>query len=124
MSRNNGLTRRGFLRKSAVAGAAILGGTAWASLPVTARARGRHQSPIRHLVISCQENRSFDHYFGYAHQVQRKGYGPPPGFSQPDMAGERRCHAARQERLLDEGSAADVILKRGAAQCLTCAGMP
>ncbi|HXH95972.1 MAG TPA: alkaline phosphatase family protein, partial [Gaiellaceae bacterium] len=44
-------------------------------------------TPIRHLVIACQENRSFDHYFGYAPQVQGAGYGPPPGYGQPDGAG-------------------------------------
>jgi phospholipase C len=42
-------------------------------------------------VISCQENRSFDHYFGYAPQVQSKGFGPPPGYSQPDAAGGRHA---------------------------------
>ena len=38
-------------------------------------------------MISCAENRSFDHYFGYAPQVQAAGFGPPPGYSQPDAAG-------------------------------------
>ena len=37
--------------------------------------------------ISCQENRSFDHYFGYAPQVQARRLGPPPGYTQPDAAG-------------------------------------
>ena len=44
------------------------------------------ETPIEHIVISCQENRSFDHYFGYAPQVQAAGFGPPPGYSQPDGA--------------------------------------
>jgi len=39
------------------------------------------------VIISCQENRSFDHYFGYAPQVQAAGFGPPPGYSQPDGTG-------------------------------------
>src|SRR5216110_815057 len=81
-------TRRTFLKKSGAAGAAVLGGTLWATSPVAARARraGRG-TPIKQLIISCQENRSFDHYFGYAPQVQAKGYGPPAGYTQPDLAG-------------------------------------
>jgi phospholipase C len=85
-----GLTRRTFLRRSGAAGATLLGGTLWATAPVAARARRLGQAadpPIRNLVICCQENRSFDHYFGFAPQVQRAGLGPPPGASQPDKAG-------------------------------------
>jgi phospholipase C len=78
-------TRGTFLRRG---GAVVLGGTLWANAPAAARARGRRSdAPIRNLVISCQENRSFDHYFGYAPQVQAKGFGPPPGYTQPDSAG-------------------------------------
>jgi len=43
--------------------------------------------PLQHLVISCQENRSFDHYFGYAPEVQKLGLGPGPGYTQPDVLG-------------------------------------
>jgi len=84
-----GVTRRSFLRRS---GAALLGGSLWATAPVAARARlqGRRADPaIRNLVICCQENRSFDHYFGFAPDVQRAGFGPPRGASQPDAAGDR-----------------------------------
>src|SRR5512144_527973 len=42
---------------------------------------------IEHVIISCQENRSFDHYYGYAPQVQAAGFGPPPGYSQPNPGG-------------------------------------
>lgn len=81
-------TRRTFVRKSGAAGIAILGGTLWASAPAAARARrARGRTPIKHVVVSCLENRSFDHYFGYASQVQAKRYGPPPGYTQPDAAG-------------------------------------
>jgi phospholipase C len=81
-------TRRTFIKKGGAAGVAVLGGTLWATAPAAARARrGRGRSPIDHLVISCQENRSFDHYFGYAPQVQAKGYGPPAGYTQPDAVG-------------------------------------
>jgi phospholipase C len=91
MSEKNAYSRRTFLKKSAVAGAALVGGTLLPALPVSAAARSskRGKSPIKHLIISCQENRSFDHYFGYDHHVQAKGYGPPHGYSQPDALGGR-----------------------------------
>jgi phospholipase C len=92
MDGSQGFTRKAFLQRSGAAGAALLGGSVWATAPVAARARqasGRGDPPIRNLVISCQENRSFDHYFGYAPEVQRRGFGPPRGYSQPDAAGAR-----------------------------------
>ena len=80
-------SRRTFLKKTGAAGVAVVGGTLWATSPAAARARrGRPETPLRHLIISCQENRSFDHYFGYAPQVQAAGFGPPRGYSQPDAA--------------------------------------
>jgi phospholipase C len=92
MDDSGALTRKAFLQRSAAAGAALLGGSVWATAPVAARARrgaGGGDAAIRPLVISCQENRSFDSYFGFAPDVQRRGFGPPPGFSQPDAAGAR-----------------------------------
>jgi phospholipase C len=92
MSHDEAYTRRTFLRKTGAAGIAVAGGTLWATSPAAARARrGRVDTPLRHLIISCQENRSFDHYFGYAPQVQAKGYGPPPGYTQPDALGGRHA---------------------------------
>ena len=93
MPQNDSFTRRRFLKKSALAGATVLAGPATSTWPVIARARGPQgeESPIKHLIISCQENRSFDHYFGYARQVQAKGYGPPAGYTQPDAAGARHA---------------------------------
>ena len=83
------VTRRTFLRRAGAAGAAVAGGTLWATSPAAARARrvAQADTPIEHLVIACQENRSFDHYFGYAPQVQTKGFGPPAGYFQPDSNG-------------------------------------
>ena len=83
------LTRRSFVRRAGAAGIALLGGTLWRTAPAAARARrtAKVDTPIKHLVIACQENRSFDHYYGYAPQVQAKGYGPPTGYSQPDSGG-------------------------------------
>jgi phospholipase C len=37
--------------------------------------------PIKHVVVDVQENRSFDHYFGFAPFVG--AYGVPEGYSQP-----------------------------------------
>jgi phospholipase C len=89
MAGNDSFTRRAFLRKTGAAAVAVAGGTLWATAPAAARARryGKAQTPIRHVVVSCQENRSFDHYYGYAPQVQARGLGPPPGYTQPDAAG-------------------------------------
>jgi phospholipase C len=89
MSRSDAFTRRTFLKKSGAAGVAVAGGTLWATAPAAARARkfGKPHGPVRHLVVSCQENRSFDHYFGYAPQVQARRLGPPRGYTQPDAAG-------------------------------------
>src|ERR1700747_2610476 len=88
-SPGDGFTRGEFLKRAAVAGVTVAGGTLWATAPAAARAArgGRVDTPIEHLVIACQENRSFDHYYGYAPQVQAAGFGPPPGYAQPDGQG-------------------------------------
>jgi phospholipase C len=82
-------TRGSLLKRGAAAGAAVLGGTLWATAPAAARARRVRQvdTPLRHLVFSAQENRSFDHYYGYSTQAQTAGFGPPPGYFQPDSSG-------------------------------------
>jgi phospholipase C len=86
---DGGFTRTEFVKRAAVAGVTIAGGTLWATAPAAAQARRRSavETPLEHLVIACQENRSFDHYFGYAPQVQAAGLGPPAGYSQPDGQG-------------------------------------
>ncbi len=80
------LSRRTFLKGSVAAGAAIVGGGVVSTAIRPSRVRAA-DTPIEHIIVSCQENRSFDHYFGYAPQVQAAGFGPPPGYSQPDGAG-------------------------------------
>ena len=80
------LSRRTFLKGSVAAGAAIVGGGIASTAIRPSRVRAA-DTPIEHIIVSCQENRSFDHYFGYAPQVQAAGFGPPPGYSQPDGAG-------------------------------------
>src|SRR3954451_22012561 len=112
MSQQRTFTRRTFVRRAGAAGAAVAGSTIWTTAPAAARARryGKAQSPLRHIVISCQENRSFDHYFCDAPQVQwggdslrsdhyfgcaphgqRAWDGPPRGYTQPDANGGRHA---------------------------------
>ena len=42
-------------------------------------------NPIKHVVVDMQENRSFDHYYGFAPFAGP--YGVPSGYSQPDGIG-------------------------------------
>jgi len=89
MAHDDAFTRGTFLKKTGAAGIAVAGGTLWATAPAAARARrvAKAQTPIKQLIVSCQENRSFDHYFGYAPQVQSGGFGPPANYTQPDGNG-------------------------------------
>jgi len=73
------LTRRSFLQSTGIGGAAMLGGTLWPKILGGTSLALSSKPPINHVIISCQENRSFDHYFGYAPQVQAAGFGPPAG---------------------------------------------
>jgi len=41
--------------------------------------------PISHVIIDCQENRSFDHYYGFASFAG--SFGVPAGYAQPDGKG-------------------------------------
>jgi phospholipase C len=80
------LTRRTFLKGSLAAGAAVAGGGLFTTA-IHAKSRAGADTPLEHIIVACQENRSFDHYFGYAPQVQAAGFGPPAGYSQPDGSG-------------------------------------
>jgi phospholipase C len=81
------VNRRTFLTGAAALGAAAVAGPV---LP-TGRAlaggtsRSAQATPIEHVIIDCQENRSFDHYYGFAPFAG--AYGVPPGFSQPNGQG-------------------------------------
>ncbi len=75
-------SRRQFLRQAGAAGLAgmavpLLGGTAADAVTQSAGSPVREAStPIEHIIVCCQENHSFDHYFGsYA--------GLPPGYGIP-----------------------------------------
>jgi phospholipase C len=73
------ISRREFLKAAvAVAALSACGGTS----QVIGRSR---PTPIEHVLIACQENRSFDHYYGFAQFVGP--YGVPSGYSQPDGRG-------------------------------------
>jgi phospholipase C len=85
-------TRRGHLRYlGTLVGASLAlhacGGPSSqpASAPVTA-GPGSIQS-LKHIVIACQENRTFDTYFGSYAKAGR--FGIPPDYSQPDGKGGR-----------------------------------
>ena len=68
-------TRREFLRNATALGmAGLAAGTARAA-----------SNPIKNVLICCNENRSFDHYYGYAPFAG--SFGVPSGYSQPDGHG-------------------------------------
>src|SRR5437899_6789131 len=82
------ISRRAFLARSGLLGAAGL------AAPLLPRAWPPHRRsriaspgslPIRHVIIDCQENRSFDHYFGFAPFFG--SHGVPAGYSQPEGLG-------------------------------------
>jgi len=79
MKRQSAISRRTFLTGTSALGLAGL------SLPLTRNLRASASSPIQHVLVCCNENRSFDHYYGYAPFAG--AYGVPPGYSQPDGHG-------------------------------------
>ena len=84
--RDDGVSRRTFLKGAGVVGAAALGGSALGTSWAFARdLRRSPTTPLQHVVIDCQENRSFDHYFGFAPFAG--SFGVPDGFTQPDGSG-------------------------------------
>lgn len=86
-TRGNAVGRRTFLKGAGALGAAAFARpfvpTDWSF--VRAAVAGTPTTPIEHVVISCQENRSFDHYFGFAPWIG--SFGVPAGYSQPDGMG-------------------------------------
>ena len=89
------ISRRTFLRKAGLLGAAT---AVFSSVPALAAAKGRHTRAnslssgllnisIDHIIVDCQENRSFDHYYGFAPLVLANSYGVPPGYGQPGNRG-------------------------------------
>jgi phospholipase C len=80
-SRRRALRNIGML---AGAGLAIDAGVL-AAENVTAIALTSKPNPIQHILMACQENRSFDDYFGY--YPSAGSFGVPANYSQPDGNG-------------------------------------
>ena len=76
------IDRRTFLK---AAGALGLAGLAAPVMPGLAATFVKRRNPIQHIIIDLQENRSFDHYYGFAPFAGQ--FGIPAGYSQPDGAG-------------------------------------
>jgi len=58
-----------------------------ADAPAPAAVRpGNTRIPIEHVIVCCQGDHSFDHWFG-SYPGLPPGYGIPPGFAQPDGRG-------------------------------------
>ena len=84
------VSRRGLLKGlGLIGGATVLGGSDIIGPGVRAASADdgskRSRMPLKHLVICANENRSFDHYFGFAPFVSR--FGVPDGYTQPDGNG-------------------------------------
>jgi len=60
-------------------------GLAGVASPFIATGASRSSIPLQHIIVDMQENRSFDHYFGFAPWVGR--FGVPKNYAQPDGAG-------------------------------------
>jgi len=78
---NQPIGRRTFLKGAGALGVAGLAGPLLSRVPTLASGG----IPINHIVVDMQENRSFDHYFGFAPFAG--SFGVPPGYSQPDGQG-------------------------------------
>jgi phospholipase C len=88
------IDRRTFLRGAGALGLAGLAAPFVACGPSTPTASrtaspaptgGPRTTPIKHVIVNVQENRSFDHYYGVAPFVGK--YGIPAAFRQPDGHG-------------------------------------
>jgi len=74
-----GLAARPFF-KGGAAKAASLPGPVTPGLGLPDRAAWNARKPIKHVIVLCQENRSFDHYFGkFAAQLGADGFDSVPG---------------------------------------------
>jgi phospholipase C len=80
-----GITRRSALKSAGLVAAAGVMSPLVNAPAAAARRRPRSRLPIKNIVVDCQENRSFDHYYGFAPWIGR--YGVPRGWGQPDGHG-------------------------------------
>src|SRR3989442_1228233 len=82
------ISRRGLLKATGSIGLAGLA-YPWlsAAKAISAATSGLSRTfPVDHIVVDMQENRSFDHYYGFAPFVPAP-YKVPDGYSQPDGHG-------------------------------------
>jgi len=80
------VSRRTVLAGLGAAGVAGLGAPMWhAATGTTTQTSSDGVWPVKHVVICAEENRSFDHYFGFAPWAGR--HGVPAGYRQPDGSG-------------------------------------
>ncbi len=73
------IDRRTFLKGAGALGLASL---VTPVMPGAAASFLKARNPIQHIIVDLQENRSFDHYYGFAPFV--RPYGVPDGYTQPD----------------------------------------
>src|SRR5580658_7669080 len=83
----------GAVGAAGIAGPMVGGAAAGAATPKvkgpTLLGKAKRTSPIKTIVVSIQENHSFDHYFGaYLAAKLPKGYGVPAGYTMPDGSGK------------------------------------
>lgn len=75
-----GPSRRQFLQQVAGAGLSTLVTPAMARRPEELPQRGSGIPQVQHIICLCQENHSFDHYFG-SYSGLPAGWGIPPGYT-------------------------------------------
>jgi len=78
-------SRRAFLQQVGTMAAAAPFFPAVLRLPAATARPGAGSTPIQHIIVACQENHSFDTYFGY--YPNAGSYGVPPGYTQPNGSG-------------------------------------
>ncbi len=76
------INRRTFLK---AAGALGLASLVTPVVPGAAASFLKVRNPLQHIIVDLQENRSFDHYYGFAPFAGI--YGVPAGYTQPDGHG-------------------------------------
>src|SRR5438445_4874969 len=74
--------RRTFLKGAGALGLASL---VTPVLPGAAASFLKGRNPLQHVIVDLQENRSFDHYDGFASLAGKAGV--PPGYTQPNGSG-------------------------------------
>src|SRR5436309_2541641 len=77
--------RRAIRNLGILAGAGLSIDGVFAAGKVAASTFANDPNPINHVLIACQENHSFDNYFGYYPRVG--AFGVPSNYSQPDGNG-------------------------------------